>query len=202
MKLFGLTGGIASGKSTVAAMLREAGVDVVDADQLARDAVAKGSEGLAAVVEVFGDEVLTDDGELDRPKLGAIVFGDDDKRRTLNSIVHPQVALLAAQRAEALREAGRPWMVYEVPLLFENGLEGGMDATVLVAVPEAVQKARLMSRDGLDGAAAQARIDSQMPLEEKRGRATHLIDNSGDKAATREQLVAIWRQLTGQPLGG
>jgi dephospho-CoA kinase len=197
MKLFGLTGGIASGKSTVAAMLRAAGVDVIDADQLARHAVAR---GLAAIVEAFGEGVLTADGDLDRPKLGAIVFHDDDKRRVLNSIVHPQVALLAAQQTQALREAGRPFMVYEVPLLFENGLDAGMDATVLVAVPEDVQRPRLMARDGLDEAAAQARIDSQMPLAHKRARATHVIDNSHDLQVTRAQLEAVWLALTGQPL--
>ena len=196
MKLFGLTGGIASGKSTVAAMLRDAGVDVIDADQLAREAVAKGSDGLAAVVEAFGPEVLTSDGELDRPKLGAVVFGDDDKRRTLNGIVHPRVAMLAAEKSQMLRDAGRPWMVYEVPLLFENGLDAGMDATILVAVPEAVQKARLMARDDLDASAAQARIDSQMPLADKRVRATYVIDNSQDLDATRAQLESIWQTLT------
>lgn len=197
MDLIGLTGGIGSGKSTVARMLRAAGVDVIDADQLAREAVAPGSDGLRAVIERFGGGVLDDEGGLDRKKLGDIVFGDDEARRALNAIVHPRVAALAAERAQALAEAGRPRAVYEVPLLFENGLDAAMQATIVVYVDEAAQLARLMARDGSSEAAARARMAAQMPLEEKRRRATYVIDNGGSLDDTARQLREVWRALTG-----
>lgn len=197
MKLYGLTGGIASGKSTVAAMLRAHGIAVIDADALAREVVEPGSEGLADIVAAFGAEVLTADGALDRARLGAVVFGDEQARRRLNAITHPRVAALAAERTAALAAEGRREAVYEVPLLFENGLDAGMDATILVAVPEAVQRDRLRARDGLDHDAAQARISAQMPLDQKRARATWVIDNAGDRAATAAQLREVWAALTG-----
>ncbi len=200
MKLIGLTGGIASGKSAVGRMLARAGVPVIDADQLARDAVAPGTQGLADVVARFGAGVLAPDGTLDRKKLGAIVFADDDARRDLNAITHPRVAVLALERLDALRQAGAPVAVYEVPLLFENGLETMMDATLLVAAPIEVQLRRMRERDGLDDAAARARIAAQMPLDDKRRRATAVIDNAGALTDTEAQLRDAWRALTGTTL--
>jgi dephospho-CoA kinase len=197
MEIVGLTGGIASGKSTVAKMLRGAGIPVVDADQLARDAVAPGSDGLKAIVERFGEGYLDAGGGLDRAKLGALVFDDDEARRDLNRIVHPAVAQLAALKGAALAEAGEPVMVYEVPLLFENGLEAGMSCTILVAVDEETQLARLLARDDLDEAGARARVASQMSLAEKKTRATYVIDNAGDLAETARQLTRVWREITG-----
>ena len=200
MDWIGLSGGIASGKSTVAKMLREAGVDVIDADVLARDAVAVGSAGLDAIVAAFGDGVLREDGSLDRPALGQIVFHDADKRAQLNAIVHPTVAALAMEHAQRLEDAGKTRMVYEVPLLFENGLDQMMADTILVAVPVEIQRARLMERDGLSADDADARIAAQMSLEDKKARAGHVIDNAGSVEQTRAQLDAVWAAITGAPL--
>ena len=196
MQLIGLTGGIASGKSTVGDMLRGAGIVVIDADVLAREAVAPESPGLAAIVETFGDGMLRADGTLDRAALGARVFSDDAARARLNAIVHPEVAARAAQRIAAERAAGTTQVVYEVPLLFENGLDEAVDATIVVWVPPDVQLARLMDRDSLDENAAQARIAAQMPLAEKAARATHVIDNTGSETKTAAQLAAVWVALT------
>lgn len=200
MKLVGLTGGIASGKSTVGHMLRDAGVDVIDADVLAREAVAPGTVGLAAVHERFGDAVISSDGTLNRPILGALVFVDDGARRDLNAIVHPEVARLAAERLQALREAGATVAVYEVPLLFENGLDAVMDTTILVACPDDVQLARIMARDGLNEAQAQARVAAQMPLAQKRLRAAFVIENDGDLDQLRRRLRETWLAATGLTL--
>jgi dephospho-CoA kinase len=200
MELIGLTGGIASGKSTVARMLRDAGVPVIDADQLAREVVEPGSEGLLALVQRFGEGVLDPEGRLDRKVLGEVIFADQGARAALNAIVHPRVAALAAERAQALVAEGHERVVYEVPLLFENGLDAMMAATILVAVPEAVQLERLMARDGLDEVAARARVAAQMPLAEKKERAGFVIDNEGDIKETSRQLGEIWRSLGGEEL--
>lgn len=200
MKLIGLTGGIASGKSTVGRLLRDAGVPVIDADVLARDAVAPGSAGLAAVTARFGAGVLASDGSLDRKALGAIVFGDDHARRALNGIVHPEVARLAAERLEALRDGGAEVAVYEVPLLFENGLDAMMDTTILVACPDDVQLRRVMARDGLDEAAARARVAAQMPVAEKRRRARVVIENDGTVDDLKARTARAWHEATGLTL--
>jgi dephospho-CoA kinase len=199
MKLVGLTGGIASGKSTVGRMLAKAGVPVVDADVLAREAVAPGSDGLRAVVERFGTGVLAADGSLDRKALGAIIFHDVDARRDLNLIVHPRVAQLAVERLAALRESVHHEIaVYEVPLLFENGLEGMVDTTLLVAVSPEVQRARLMARDNAGPVDADARIASQMSLEEKRAKADHVLENDGTVDDTARRLAVVWRAISGR----
>lgn len=194
--IIGLTGGIASGKSTVANLLRDKGAVVVDADVLARDAVAKGSDGLAKIAVAFGDAVLTESGELDRKQMGEIVFGDEEKRKMLNAIVHPEVARLFGERLMALAEQGEERMVYEVPLLFENNLDAMMTATILVATDEERQIERMKDRDGLDDKAARARIDAQMPLEEKRKRATHIIENTSTLEALSEHVDRIWSAVT------
>jgi dephospho-CoA kinase len=201
MKLIGLTGGIASGKSTAGKMLAAAGVAVIDADVLARDAVAVGSPGLAAVVERFGSEVLLPDGSLDRKQLGSIVFQNDEARRALNQIVHPEVGRLAGARLDQLRAAGVDVAVYEVPLLFENGLDAAMDATVLVACSDAVQLQRTMQRDSLDEASARARISSQMSLADKRKRAKVVVENDGSLADLAAGLADAFFVVTGQRLG-
>lgn len=199
MIVIGLTGGIASGKSTVGRMLAGAGIPVVDADLLAREAVAPGSDGLAAVRARFGDDVIAADGALDRKKLAALVFHDGTARADLNAIVHPRVAMLALQRLATLREAGHAFAVYEVPLLFENNLDKLMGLkTLLVAVPPDVQLARLMARDNAGEADARARIASQMSLEEKRTRADVVLDNSGSPEETARRLSEAWRAVTGE----
>ncbi len=183
MRVFGLTGGIASGKSTVAARFVERGVPVVFADQLARDAVAKGSPGLERVVAAFGPELLTSEGELDRKRLGRIVFDDASARATLNAIVHPEVARLAMEAFARLGAEGHALVCYEVPLLVENGLAPMFRPVVVVACPEAVQLSRLVDRDGLSIEEARARIAAQSSLDAKLAVADVVIHNDADREA-------------------
>lgn len=195
MVVIGLTGGIACGKSAVAALLAERGVPVVDADQGAREVVAPGSDGLAAVVEAFGEGVLAPDGALDRKRLGERVFGDEAARRRLNGILHPRIAQWSAERLGALAAEGRALAVYEAALLVENGAHAALGGLIVVTARPEVQRARLMARDGLDAAAAQARIDAQWPMDRKVAVATEVIDNSGDREALRAQVDAVYARL-------
>ncbi len=195
LRVFGLTGGIASGKSTVAALLRERGVPVVDADELAREALAPGSDGLREVVAAFGAGVLAADGSLERKKLGSLVFRDAEARKRLNAITHPIVRRLSQQRFAALEAAGIELAAYDVPLLFEVGLEQALRPVVLVATSEAAQLARLQARDGLSGDEAQARIDAQLPLTEKRARADHVLENDGTPGDLAAQVERVLAQL-------
>lgn len=194
MRVYGLTGGIASGKSTVSRMLRELGVPVLDADAFARQVVEPGTPGLAAVAARFPD-VLTPDGRLDRAKLGARVFADAGERAALNAIVHPLVGQAFLEKVQELAEQGVERAVYDVPLLIENGLHKNMDGVILVWVPRPIQKARLMTRDGLDEAAAEARLAAQLPLDDKRSQATWVVDNSGDLSSTRSQVEQVWQAV-------
>lgn len=179
MHLFGLTGGIASGKSAVAARLRARGLPVIDADVLAREAVAKGTEGLADVVAAFGRGVLTEGGVLDRKKVASLVFEDDAKRARLNAIVHPRVTALTLARAEELRARGEPLACYEAALIVENGVADAFRPLVVVAAPEDTQVARARARDAADEAEVRARIRAQMPLSEKVKVADYVIENTG-----------------------
>lgn len=195
LHLFGLTGGIASGKSAVAARLRARGVPIIDADALSRDAVAVGSAGLARVVDEFGEDVLMADGALDRKKLAAVVFGDDAKRKLLNSIVHPIVTALTLEHAARLRDAGEPLGCYEAALIVENGVADMFRPLVVVAAPEDVQVARACARDRATADEARARIRAQMSLAEKTKVADYVIDNDGTledlHRKTDEVLAAI-----------
>ena len=193
MKLIGLTGGAGSGKSTVSAMLKELGAIVIDADEAAHAAYEPGSPGFEAVVREFGPEYVRD-GRIDRARLGELVFHDDAARHRLNAIVHPLVRdWMAARTAEAV-EGGAEVVVQDVPLLFENGLERLYSTIVLVYVPEALQVQRLVEGRGLSEERAKAMIASQMPIENKRMLAAHLVDNSGSREATRGQVDRIWRE--------
>lgn len=194
MKLYGLTGGIASGKSTVSRMLRELGAQLLDADVIAREVVEPGTPGLQAVAERFPG-VLDADGRLDRARLGARVFGDPRERAALNAILHPLIGQRFLLRTQALAGQGVERVIYDAPLLIENRLHEGMDGVVLVWVPREVQKARLRARDGLDEAAAEARLAAQLPLDEKRLHATWLVDNSGELGATRARVEEVWRAM-------
>ena len=194
MHLYGLTGGIASGKSTVSRMLRELGAQVLDADLLAREVVEPGTPGLAEVAARFPG-VVGAEGRLDRAALGARVFANPAERAALNALLHPRIAQAFLERTRALAEAGVPRVIYDAPLLIENGLHTRMEGVILVAVPREVQRARLMLRDGLSAEAAEARLASQLPLEEKRQHATWVVDNSGEVSATRAQVEAIWKAL-------
>lgn len=192
-RIVGLTGGIGCGKSAVAAALAERGARVIDADVLAREAVAPGSPALAAIRARFGPAVFAPDGSLDRPALGRRVFEDAEARLALNAIVHPEVARLARARMEALEHAGAPVIVYDVPLLYENGLDRALGEVIVVTAPPEVQRARIRARDRLPDAEIEARIAAQMPLEEKARRATWVIDNGGTLEEMRAQVAALWR---------
>ncbi|MGZ3457303.1 MAG: dephospho-CoA kinase [Archangium sp.] len=194
MRIYGLTGGIASGKSTVSRMLRELGAQVLDADVIAREVVEPGTPGLKAVAERFPG-VVGPDGRLDRAKLGARVFGDPQERAALNALLHPLIGQQFLLRTQALAEQGVARLIYDAPLLIENRLHEAMDGVVLVWVPREVQKARLRARDGLDEAAAEARLAAQLPLDEKRPHATWLVDNSGSLEATRARVEEVWRAM-------
>ncbi|MCP4499351.1 MAG: dephospho-CoA kinase [Deltaproteobacteria bacterium] len=197
MKIFGLTGGIGCGKTTIARMLQSAGVEGIDADHLARLAIAKGSVGLEKIVARFGEHLLDEQGELVRKKLGDVVFSNEEARGDLNRIVHPEVARLFMEHVAALDDKGVAELVYEVPLLFENGLQDGFEKTLLVVVPQETQKSRVMNRDGLTSKEAQDRMDSQLPLSEKRKLADYVVDNSGSEAETWLALQKIWLEMTG-----
>jgi dephospho-CoA kinase len=197
--LFGLTGGIASGKSAVAAQLRKLGVPVIDADLLAREAVASGSTGLAEVVKRFGEHVLAPDGSLDRKALANEVFTDDAKRKALNAIVHPIVTMLTMTRAAELRDQGRPLACYEAALIVENGVADAFRPLVVVSAPEEAQLTRACARDAASEADVRARIRAQMPLAEKVKVADFVIENTGSLAdlerRTSEVLAAICTRL-------
>jgi glycine cleavage system H protein/dephospho-CoA kinase len=191
----GLTGNIASGKSSVARLLAAHGARVLDADQLARDAVAPGTPALAAIVARFGAEVLRADGSLDRGALRRRVFGDPAALAALNGIVHPEVGHRRA-RAAALAEAdGVTVLVDEIPLLFEAGLADQFDAILFVDAPAAVRLARLMHDRGLPEADARAMMSSQADVAPKRARATWIIENDGSRDALARQVHDVWRAL-------
>lgn len=195
MHLIGLTGGIASGKSTVAAELTRHGATVIDADALAREVVEPGQPALAEITARFGRDVITAEGQLDRAKLGSIVFADPDARRDLERITHPRVRDLMQRRIAAALAADADLIVAEVPLLFETRTEALYEGVMLVYAPADVQLARLTARDGIDEAAARQRLSAQMPIEEKRARATWVIDNSATVDSTREQISRWWNAL-------
>jgi dephospho-CoA kinase len=175
-------------------MLKDLGAVVVDADQAAHAAYEPGSPGFGAVVREFGPDYVRE-GRIDRSRLGELVFHDSDARRRLNAIVHPLVRdWMAARTVEAV-EGGAQIVVQDVPLLFENGLEGLYSTVLLVYVPEPVQVDRLVEGRGLSENRARAMIAAQMPIDEKRDRAAHVIDNSGTHDATREQVKRIWENL-------
>lgn len=189
----GLTGGIGSGKSEVSRRLVARGAELIDADLLAREVVRPGTPGLAAVVGEFGDQVLLPDGALDRPRLASIVFADEERLKALNAITHP----LIARRSQELVAAAPPGaiVVYDVPLLVENGLAGFHDAVVVVDVPVAVQLERLVTLRGMSEDEARARIAAQATREQRRAVATHVIDNSGSLGELDAQVDALWSDL-------
>jgi dephospho-CoA kinase len=182
MHVFGLTGGIACGKSAVAARLRSRGVPVVDADALAREVVLPGTEGLAAVVAEFGPGVLAEDGTLDRKALGALVFADPARRARLGAITHPRIAAASAARMAELLARGEPLACYEAALLVDNGIQDGFRPLVVVAAPRSVRLARLVLRDGLTQAEASARIDAQVSDDVRRAAADFVVENDGTLA--------------------
>jgi dephospho-CoA kinase len=188
VRVIGLTGGIGSGKSAVARMLAERGVPVVDADLLAREVVEPGRPAYEDIVREFGREVLAADGTIDRKRLGALIFGDDARRRRLNAITHPRIAAAGQEKIAAHAAAGAEVVFYEAALLVENQLHRMLDGLVVVSAPPEVQVARVVARDGLSEDEAHARLRAQLPLADKVAVATHVIDNSGPLEATRAQV--------------
>jgi len=194
MRLIGLTGGIATGKSTVDGMLTRLGAAVIDADDLAREAVGPGEPTLERVVERFGREVLRPDGSLDRERLGAIVFADAGARHDLESITHPRINELTQERITAALSGSARLVVVDIPLLFERAREGMFEGVLLVYAPADVQVQRLKERNHLDEVAARQRLAAQLAIDEKRARATWVIDNSGDERATQHAVDAWWSE--------
>lgn len=197
----GLTGGIASGKSTVAKLFRALGVTVVDADEVAREVVERGSEGLAEIVAAFGDGVLAADGTLDRKRLAAIVFEDEGARKHLERITHPRILARSMQLMAAAASRGEALALYEAALLVENGSYKMLQALVVVAASADNQVLRVETRDGIDEAGARARMAAQVPLEQKIAVADFVIWNDGDLAAlearTREVHAALLARFSG-----
>lgn len=197
----GLTGNIAAGKSEVAAVWKSLGAEVVDADVLARAAVAPGTPGLAAIVDAFGPGVLNDDGTLDRAGMGRLAFADPEARRRLEAIVHPHVQRLRLEaEADAARRAqaeGRPApiVVHDIPLLFETGAEAQFDEVVLVHAPVPLRLERLVLDRGLDPAEAEARMAAQMDPDEKLERADRVLINDGSLETLRARAAEIWRSI-------
>lgn len=188
--VIGLTGGIASGKSTVSDLFREYDIPVIDADVVAREVVEPGEPVLAAIVDAFGAEILLPDGTLDRPKLGGIIFRDPQKREVLNGIVHPVVRERMTAERDRLKSK-HPAVVLDIPLLFEGKQLHLVDKVVVVCVDPQVQLERLMLRNSLTEQEALDRIGSQMPLDDKAARADAIIDNNGSREETKEQLKQL-----------
>lgn len=196
MIIAGLTGGIASGKSTVCAFFCDAGARIIDADKIARQMVRQGAPAYDGIVACFGKTILLQDGEIDRNHLGDIIFNDAQKKARLDAIVHPRVfqritqitAQIAAQQPDAV-------VIKDIPLLLETAMHNDLVDVIVVYVPEALQLKRLMLRDGISQNAAMARIGSQMPIDDKRKRATMVIDNSGSMTDTRRQTLAVFNRL-------
>ncbi|MEH7442432.1 dephospho-CoA kinase [Bacillus sp. JJ1122] len=189
--VIGLTGGIASGKSTVSAMFADMGITVIDADIEARLAVDIGEKAYNDIVSHFGKSILAEDGAINRQKLGSIIFNDEEKRNLLNSIVHPAVRERMAQKRQKAEEANEKAIVMDIPLLFESKLTGLVEKIILVYVDEETQQERLMQRNGFSEAEALSRIKSQMPLKDKVKWADAVIDNGGSVEHTKAQLMDI-----------
>jgi dephospho-CoA kinase len=197
--LVGLTGGIGSGKSTVARLLEKRGAVVFDADLLAREAVAPGTPGHAAVIERFGADVLAPGGELDREALASIVFADPSARRDLEQIVHPEVRRLFAEGSEAYRDTDRV-VVFSAPLLVESGMHTAFEILVVVSATVATQIERLMRQRGMSEASIRARIDAQAPLEDKAAVADFIVDNEGALDELESQVERLWNDLAARPV--
>ncbi len=189
----GLTGGIASGKTAVSDRLRELGAYVIDADLLAREVVAPGDPALAALVARFGPQIVSASGHLDRPALGALIFSDPSARKDAEAIIHPAVRRRGAD-LEAQAPAGSV-VVHVIPLLVETGQQNDFDEIMVVDVPETTQMARLKERNGLDDAAARARIAAQASRAERLAAATIVIDNAGNRDALRTEVDRAWAHL-------
>ena len=196
MIVAGLTGGIATGKSTVSEAFEAAGAIVIDADEIAREVVQKGKPAWQSIVDSFGQQILQPDKEIDRARLADIIFRHEEQKRNLNSIVHPYVIDETARRLEKLKKR-RPdaIVILDVPLLFEAGMLKGLEEVIVVYTPEHIQLQRLMDKDHISADEAISRIRSQMPIEEKKNWATIVIDNSHSRESTHRQAMEVFRRL-------
>jgi len=198
IRVVGLTGGIATGKSSVARFLMEKGAVVIDADELSREAVSPGSPALKRIVAEFGADMLLPDGNLDRRRMRSAVFGNDEKRRLLEQIIHPEIKRLAEEGIAAAAAAGQRIVFYMAPLLIEAGVTGRVDEIWVVTARPEIQLQRVMERDGISSTEAQKIIDSQMPLAEKERCGRVVIDNSGTPEETQKLVDDIWEREMGE----
>jgi len=208
-RVIGLSGGIGSGKSTVGALLARLGAVVIDADAIVHELQAPGSPMLRAIAEALGPEVVDERGALDRKAVARKVFADPAARKKLTDIVHPPTIAEMGRRLAEARRAGAEVVVLDIPLLLEGRKAGTgsgaffqFDAIVVAYAPEEVQSERAAARDGTSRAEVEARVRAQLPIEEKRAMADHVIDNSGTPEETERQVRALWKKLTGRPAGG
>lgn len=197
MRLIGLTGNIASGKSAVTDMLADRGATIIDADILAREAVMKGSPALDSIVEKWGREILDDDGNLDRAKLRSRVFEDQSDLDALNEIVHPEVQRLRSDEIRAARERGDKVVVCVIPLLFERHLADEFETIILVDAPRSVRLERIVRDRNIDEAEAMKMIAAQMPADLKRARADYVIENAGTREELEDEVDRVWQSIVG-----
>ncbi|MDF8366000.1 dephospho-CoA kinase [Weissella paramesenteroides] len=192
----GLTGGIATGKTTISNYLKTKGIPVLDADEYARKVVEPGTPGLTDIVNTFGKQVLQSDGSLNRKLLGQIIFNDMTARQKLNDITHPRIQQMMTDELQKLAKGKTPLVILDIPLLLENHNIAGADSIMVVTVPESIQLNRLMQRNNLTKEEAQRRIDAQMPLSEKEKLADFIVDNSGTIANTLTQVDKVIQNIT------
>ncbi|WP_041090928.1 dephospho-CoA kinase [Jeotgalibacillus soli] len=197
--IIGLTGGIASGKSTVANWLKEQQYTVIDADISARTVVEPGKPAFNQIIKTFGQDILSAEGGLDRAKLGAVIFNDEDKRKQLNEIVHPAVRADMLAQKEQLLNAGKQTIIMDIPLLFESKLQWMVDKIIVVFVEAETQKERLMKRNQYTEEEAQARISSQLSLAEKAKQGDAVINNGGTIEESIEQLIKLLKEWKAKP---
>ena len=195
MKVYGLTGGIGSGKSTAARLLRSLGAEVIDADEIARDVVRPGTEGLAQLLAAFGAEILSPDGALDRKRLGSTVFADATARARLNAITHPLIAAETARRLQELGERGAPFAFYEAALLVDNGAHQALDGLVVVECEPATQRERIMARDGISAVEADRRLAAQVSNSARRAVADLVLWNDGPPALLETAVRALYERV-------
>lgn len=196
MKVVGLTGGIATGKSVVASMLRELGAKIINADELAREIVKPDQDAWREIVENFGPDILHRDQTIDREKLRKIVFAEKAARKRLESITHPRIRALAHERIRKMAAEGAEITVYEAPLLFENQIHFWLRPVILVASESGAQRQRLQERDRLTAVEVEQHLEAQMPVEEKRKLADFVIENNGDLQALKRQVQEVWEKIT------
>ncbi|MBP0724032.1 dephospho-CoA kinase [Bacillus sp. RG28] len=195
--VLGLTGSIASGKSTVSKMISEIGIPIVDADVIAKQVVEVGQVAYQNIIDTFGTEILLENGEINRPALGAIIFHDPGRREELNKIVHPEVRKVMLQQSKALLDEGHRIVILDIPLLFESKLTSLVEKTIVVYVDEENQIKRLMERNKLSEEEAMARIKSQIPVSEKVKLADYVIDNNGTIEHTNKQVITLMTKIIG-----